>query len=68
MKWQGITGPVIMRAEDHQLLMPLFIAEIVPATNEFYPFPYVGETFIVPAEKITVPLSETGCTRKKGQL
>lgn len=68
MRWEGITGQMIMRAEDHQVLLPIFVAEIVPTTNEFYPFPYVGEPFAVPLEKTTVPVSETGCMRKKGQL
>lgn len=67
MKTESITGPVIMRAEDHQMLMPMFMAEIVPATKEFYPVPYVGEPIAVPLEKSTVPLQETGCNRKKGE-
>ncbi len=67
MEWEGITGKMIMRTEDHQMLMPMFMAEIVPTTNEFYPFPYVGEPTMLPIEKITVPLNETGCTRKKGE-
>jgi ABC-type branched-subunit amino acid transport system substrate-binding protein len=68
MKWKGITGPMTMRAEDHQALIPLCIAEIVPQTNEFYPVPYVGEPLILSPEKTTVPLKETGCHRKKGQF
>jgi len=68
MQWEGVTGPMVMRAEDHQVMMPLPIAEMVKTTNEFYPFPYVGEPTIMPMEKTTVPLAETGCTRKKGEL
>jgi branched-chain amino acid transport system substrate-binding protein len=68
MRWEGVTGPMVMRAEDHQVMMPLPIAEMVKTTNEFYPFPYVGEPTILPMEKTTVPLAETGCTRKKGDL
>jgi branched-chain amino acid transport system substrate-binding protein len=67
MRWEGITGPMIMRAEDHQVMLPIPVAEIVK-TSEFYPFPYVGKPDIVPLEKTTVPLAETGCTRKKGTL
>jgi branched-chain amino acid transport system substrate-binding protein len=67
MRWEGITGPVVMRAEDHQVMLPIPVAEIVK-TSEFYPFPYVGKPDIVPLEKTTVPLAETGCTRKKGTL
>lgn len=68
MKWDSIIGPMVMRAEDHQVMMPLPVGEVVKATNEFYPFPYMGEPYMVPIEKTTVPLSETGCNRKKGEL
>ena len=68
MRWESVTGPMIMRAEDHQVMMPLPVAEMVKATNEFYPFPYVGEPTMIPMEKTTVPLNETGCNRKKGEL
>ncbi len=62
---EGITGKMKMRAEDHQMLMPMYMAEIVPATKEFYPIPYVGEPIMMPLEKTTVPMNETGCNRKK---
>jgi branched-chain amino acid transport system substrate-binding protein len=68
MRWEGITGPMVMRAEDHQVMMPIPVGEIVKTTDEFYPFPYVGAPHMVPMEKTTVPLGETGCTRKKGTL
>lgn len=68
MRWEGVTGPMVMRAEDHQVMMPIPIGEIIKTTNEFYSFPYVGEPTILPLEKTTVPLTETGCTRKKGEL
>jgi branched-chain amino acid transport system substrate-binding protein len=63
MRWEGITGPMVMRAEDHQVMLPIPVAEIVK-TSEFYPFPYVGKPDIIPLEKTAVPLAETGCTRK----
>ncbi len=68
MRWESITGPMVMRAEDHQTSMAIPAAEIVKTTNEFYPFPYVGDPQMVPIEKTTVPLGEAGCTRKKGEL
>jgi branched-chain amino acid transport system substrate-binding protein len=68
MQWDSVIGPMVMRAEDHQVMMPLPIAEVIKTTNEFYPFPYMGEPYMVPIEKTTVPLGETGCTRKKGEL
>jgi len=67
MEWEGITGKMVMRVEDHQIQLPMFSAQIIPATNEFYPFPYVGEPTMLPIEKTTVPLNETGCMRKKGE-
>jgi len=68
MKWESIIGPMVMRAEDHQVMMPLPVGEVVKASNEFYPFPYMGEPYMVPIEKTTVPLPETGCTRKAGEM
>jgi branched-chain amino acid transport system substrate-binding protein len=67
MKWESVTGPMVMRAEDHQVSIPLPVGEIVK-TSQFYPFPYVGQPYMVPLEKAAVPLGETGCTRKKGEL
>jgi branched-chain amino acid transport system substrate-binding protein len=67
MEWEGITGKMIMRAEDHQMQLPMFSAEIIPTTNEFYPYPYIGESTMLSIEKTTVPLNETGCNRKKGE-
>jgi branched-chain amino acid transport system substrate-binding protein len=68
MEWNSVIGKVVMRAEDHQVMMPLPVAPIINPTNEFYPFPYVGEPYMVSIEKTTVPLAETGCGRKKGDL
>jgi branched-chain amino acid transport system substrate-binding protein len=68
MQWDSVIGPVMMRAEDHQIMMPLPVAEVIKTNNEFYPFPYMGEPYMVSIEKITVPLVETGCSRKKGEL
>lgn len=66
MEFEGITGPSIMRAEDHQLLAPMFISQVVPPTNEFYPgIPYMGEPIMISADKATVPLDQTGCKMPK---
>jgi branched-chain amino acid transport system substrate-binding protein len=63
MKGEGLTGPMVMRGQDHQMSMNMFMAEIVPTTKEFYPLPYVGEPVTVSIDKATVPLNETGCNR-----
>ena len=68
MRWESVTGPMVMRAEDHQVMMSLPVGRDCQTTIEFYPFPYVGEPYMVPMEKSTVPLNETGCDRKKGEL
>jgi branched-chain amino acid transport system substrate-binding protein len=68
MKWDSPIGPMAMRAEDHQASLPMFVSEFIPTNNEFYPFPYVGEVHTVPPEKTTIPLNETGCKRKKGEM
>ena len=54
-----------MRACDHQVIAPMAIGEILPGSNPFYKFPYVGAPTMIPAEKIAVPPSETGNPRCK---
>jgi len=62
---EGLIGPMVMRACDHQVIAPMAIGEILPGSNPFYKFPYVGAPTMIPAEKIAVPPSETGNPRCK---
>jgi branched-chain amino acid transport system substrate-binding protein len=64
MEYDGVTGRVLMRGCDHQLVQPLFFSEIV-AKSDFYPFPYNGKPAVIPREKAAVPPAETGNPRCK---
>ena len=65
MELEGITGKMVMRAEDHQMSMPMLMVDIVKQTNEFFPMPYLGEPVMFSMDKTTVPLNETGCARRR---
>lgn len=66
--WEGLSykgpgGTMVMRACDHQALVPIWIAEIVPQ-SKFMKLPYVGVPIMIPAKDIEVPCEETGCKMK----
>ncbi len=63
LSYKGTGGTIVMRACDHQALVPIWIAEIVPQ-SKFMKLPYVGEPIMIPAKDIEVPCEETGCMMK----
>jgi branched-chain amino acid transport system substrate-binding protein len=70
MRYHGINGEVYMRAEDHQIQTPITVVRIVPKEQNKWDPRYPGgkvET-VIPIEKTTIPLEETGCTRKAGEF
>jgi ABC-type branched-subunit amino acid transport system substrate-binding protein len=67
MSFDGLCGKVTMRACDHQIQTPAFVAKI-EANHPFrkiIDFPYIGKPTLIPAEKISVPPGETGNPRCK---
>jgi branched-chain amino acid transport system substrate-binding protein len=69
MEYEGFYGKMIMRAEDHQLLQPIPVLEFVkenPLYNNEFPGGKLLRT--IPVEETTIPLNETGCTRKAGEF
>jgi len=67
MSFEGLCGKVTMRACDHQIQTPGFIAKI-EANHPFrkiIDFPYLGKPTLIPTEKISVPPGETGNPRCK---
>ena len=63
--WEGLgyDGPAgnwTMRACDHQLQQPLWIATVV-AKNPFFSHAYLGPAAMVASDKVDVPCEETGC-------
>ena len=64
MECDGLVGKQIMRACDHQILMPGPIGEI-QAKSTLFPFPYPGTPVMIPMDKVAVPMKETGNPRCK---
>jgi branched-chain amino acid transport system substrate-binding protein len=59
MKWNGPTGTVTMRAQDHQLMQPMIAAQVVKKTK-YYDFPYLKPLQIIPAEQLVYKPEEYG--------
>jgi len=70
LKYTGMTGEVVMRAEDHQLSSPVPVVEIIPKSENKLDPSYPGSKFLkmIPIDEASVPLSETGCKRKAGEM
>jgi ABC-type branched-subunit amino acid transport system substrate-binding protein len=64
MEYNGLMGKQIMRACDHQVLMPGPVAEI-QAKSTLFPFPFPGTPVIIPMDKVAVPIKDTGNSRCK---
>lgn len=64
MEYNGLLGKQIMRACDHQVLMPGPIAEI-QAKSKLFSCPFPGRPLIIPMDKVAVPLAEAGNPRCK---
>ena len=65
MEYNGLGGKQIMRACDHQIMMPGPIAEI-QAKSRIFPFPFPDNPIMIPLDKVAVPLRETGNPRCTG--
>jgi hypothetical protein len=73
--WEGARfktawGEVEMRACDHQMLTPGYVAEVqepeqIPADIRYYgaEFPYIGRATFVPKDDMTVPATDSGNKR-----
>lgn len=59
LKFEGPTGTVWMRKEDHQIQTPVVIGEVVKE-SKYFDFPYVKPFQIIPAEKASVSLQDSG--------
>lgn len=55
LKYKATTGEVYMRACDHQIVLPMFVAEIIPDKNPLYDFPWLGKPMVVAAEEAAIP-------------
>jgi len=59
MKWNGPTGTVTMRAQDHQLMQPMIAAQVVKKTK-YYDFPYLKPLQIIPVEQLVYKPEDYG--------
>jgi branched-chain amino acid transport system substrate-binding protein len=64
MEYNSLVGKQIMRACDHQIMMPGPIGEI-QAKSTLFPFPFAGTPVMIPLDKVAVPIKETGNPRCK---
>ncbi len=64
MEYNSLVGKQIMRACDHQIMMPGPIGEI-QAKSSLFPFPFAGTPVMIPLDKVAVPIKETGNPRCK---
>ena len=60
LSYDGPAGKWTMRACDHQVQQPIWIAPVV-AKNPFFKHAYVGPASMVAADKVNVPCDKTGC-------
>jgi branched-chain amino acid transport system substrate-binding protein len=64
MEYKSLVGKQIMRACDHQIMMPGPIGEI-QAKSTLFSHPFAGTPVMIPLDKVAVPISETGNPRCK---
>ena len=62
MEYHSVVGKQIMRACDHQIMMPGPVGEI-QAKSKIFSFPFADKPLMIPLDKVAVPLSETGNLR-----
>lgn len=65
MEFDSLIGKQIMRACDHQIMMPGPIGEI-QAKSRIFPFPFPDNPIMIPLDKVAVPPGETGNPRCAG--
>jgi ABC-type branched-subunit amino acid transport system substrate-binding protein len=63
LAFQGLTGNMVMRACDHQVIAPISLAEVKAGPGKFYEHPFVGVPVQIPAEEAAVPPDQTGNPR-----
>jgi len=59
MKWNGPTGTAVMRAQDHQLMQPMIIGQVIKKTK-YFSHPYLKPIQVIPAEQLDYKPEELG--------
>ena len=65
MEYDSLVGKQIMRACDHQIMMPGPVGEI-QAKSRIFSFPFADNPVMIPLDKVAVPIRETGNPRCGG--
>jgi branched-chain amino acid transport system substrate-binding protein len=65
MEYNSVVGKQIMRACDHQIMMPGPVGEIA-AKSRIFPFPFADKPVMIALDRVAVPLRETGNPRCTG--
>jgi branched-chain amino acid transport system substrate-binding protein len=65
MEYNSLVGKQIMRACDHQIVMPGPVGEI-EAKSRIFPFPFPDNPVMIPLDKVAVPVKETANPRCTG--
>jgi ABC-type branched-subunit amino acid transport system substrate-binding protein len=63
LHYASISGPLIVRACDHQVQIGEAVGEVEPANNKPYAFPFIGPALIAPLSAIQVAPADTGNPR-----
>ena len=53
LKWDGPYGKVLMRAQDHQAILPLFVGKVEGKTK-YFDYPYFTHVMTIPREQVEV--------------
>jgi branched-chain amino acid transport system substrate-binding protein len=61
--YESVAGPLVIRACDHQVQIGQATGQVVPTTNNPYPFPFIGTAFTAPLSAIAVAPQNTGNPR-----
>lgn len=51
LKWNGPTGTATMRAQDHQIMQPMIVGQVVKKTK-YYDHPYLKPIQVIPTEQL----------------
>ena len=59
MEYNSVVGKQIMRACDHQIMMPGPVGEIA-AKSRIFPFPFADKPVMIALDRVAVPLGRRG--------
>jgi branched-chain amino acid transport system substrate-binding protein len=67
LTWNGPTGPVTIRAKDHQAFQPMIICQVVKQKTKYFDFPYFKSVHVIPLEQLDYNPEEFGWKPYEGR-